>query len=100
MAADRDGLAPAAARDLRQPWFSSPAEMQADIIIGNIKRLCEGSGTSLENVVRLQQFHTDISEFYSVYKFCEHNLAGRPLPFSAVHRSGHVALPGSTLVTG
>ena len=98
MAADRDGLAPSAARDPRQPWFSSPAEMQADIIIGNIKRLCEAAGTSLENVVRLQQFHTDISEFYAVYKVWEHHLAGRPLPFSAVEVPAPLPLPGATVL--
>ncbi len=98
MAADRDGLAPSAARDPRQPWFSSPAEMQAEIIIGNIKQLCEAAGTSLENVVRLQQFHTDISEFHAVYKVWERHLAGRPLPFSAVEVPAPLPLPGASVL--
>jgi len=98
MAADRDGLAPSAARDPRQPWFSSPAEMQAEIIIGNIKQLCEAAGTSLENVVRLQQFHTDISEFHAVYKVWERHLAGRPLPFSAVEVPAPLPLPSASVL--
>jgi enamine deaminase RidA (YjgF/YER057c/UK114 family) len=98
MAAGRDGLAPSAARDPRQPWFSSPAQMQADIIIGNIKRLCEAAGTSLENVVRLQQFHTDISEFYAVYKVWERHLQGRPLPFSAVEVPAPLPVPGASVL--
>ena len=98
MAAERDGLAPSAARDPRQPWFSSPAQMQADIIIGNIKRLCQAAGTSLENVVRLQQFHTDISEFYAVYKVWERHLAGRPLPFSAVEVPAPLPVPGANVL--
>jgi enamine deaminase RidA (YjgF/YER057c/UK114 family) len=98
MAADRDGLAPSAARDPRQPWFSSPAQTQADIIIGNIKRLCEAAGTSLENVVRLQQFHTDISEFYAVYKVWERHLQGRPLPFSAVEVPAPLPVPGASVL--
>ena len=98
MAADRNGLAPSAARDPRQPWFSSPAEMQAELIIGNIKRLCEAAGTSLENVVRLQQFHTDISEFHAVYKVWERHLAGRPLPFSAVEVPAPLPLPGASVL--
>src|SRR5712691_2857853 len=84
MAADRDGLVPAAAADPRQPWFSSPAQAQAEFIIGNIARLCEAAGTSLANVVRVLQFHTDIGEFYPIYKVWEHRLDGRPVPFSAV----------------
>jgi enamine deaminase RidA (YjgF/YER057c/UK114 family) len=98
MAADRDGLAPSATRDPRQPWFSSPAEIQAEIIIGNIKRLCEAAGTSPENVVRLQQFHTDVSEFYAVYKVWERHLAGRPLPFSAVEVPAPLPVPGASVL--
>jgi len=72
--------------------------MQADIIIGNIKRLCQAAGTSLENVVRLQQFHTDISEFYAVYKVWERHLAGRPLPFSAVEVPAPLPVPGANVL--
>ena len=98
MAAARDGLAPSAARDPRQPWFSSSAEMQAEIIIGNIARLCEAAGATLANVVRVQQFHTDIGEFYAVYKVWERHLAGRPLPFSAVEVPAPLPLPGATVL--
>jgi len=98
MAADRDGLAPSAARDPRQPWFSSPAEMQAEIIIEKITRLCQAAGTSLENVVRLQQFHTDISEFHAVYKVWERHLRGRPLPFSAVEVPAPLPVPGASVL--
>ena len=98
MAADRDGLAPSAARDPHQPWFSSPAEMQAEIIIGNIARLCEAAGTSLTNVVRVQQFHTDIAEFYPVYQVWQRHLAGRPLPFSAVEVPTPLPVPGASML--
>jgi len=98
MAADRDGIAPAAAADPRQPWFSSPAEAQAEFIIGNIARLCEAAGTSLANVVRVQQFHTDMREFYPVYKVWERRLDGRPLPFSAVEVPSPLPVPGATVL--
>jgi enamine deaminase RidA (YjgF/YER057c/UK114 family) len=98
MAADRDGLVPSAAHDPRQPWFSSPAEMQAEVIIGNIARLCEAAGTSLENVVRVQHFLTDIAEFYPVYKVWERRLAGRPLPFSAVEVPAPLPVPGASVL--
>ena len=98
MAADRDGIAPAAAADPRQPWFSSPAEAQAEFIIGNIARLCEAAGTSLANVVRVQQFHTDLREFYPVYKVWERRLGGRPLPFSAVEVPSPLPVPGATVL--
>jgi enamine deaminase RidA (YjgF/YER057c/UK114 family) len=98
MAADRDGLLPSAAVDPRQPYFSSSPETQAEAIIDNITRLCEAAGTSLANVVRVLLFHTDIREFYPVYKVWERRLGGRPLPFSAVEVPGPLPVPGATVM--
>ena len=98
MAFDGHGLAPSAAADPRQPYFSSPPEAQAEFIIGNIARLCEAAGTSLSNVVRVLQFHTDIREFYPVYKVWERRLGGRPVPFSAVEVPSPLPVPGATVL--
>ena len=98
MAIDRDGLVPSTAVDPRQPQFSSAAEAQAECIVGNIARLCEAAGTSLANVVRVLQFHTDIGEFYPVYKVWERRMGGRPLPFSAVEVPSPLPVPGATLM--
>ena len=98
MAVGHDGLVPEVAQDPRQPWFTSSPQMQAEFIIDNIARLCEAAGTSLANVVRVQQFHTDIREFYPVYKVWERRLGGRPLPFSAVEVPAPLPVPGATLL--
>jgi enamine deaminase RidA (YjgF/YER057c/UK114 family) len=98
MAIDRDGLVPAAAVDPRQPHFGSSPEAQAEAIIGNIARLCAAAGTSLGNVVRVLQFHTDIAEFYPVYKVWERFLGGRPLPFAAIEVPGPLPVPGATVM--
>ena len=98
MAIDRDGLVPHAAADPKQPYFSSAAEAQAEFIIGNIAKLCEASGTSLRNVVRILQFHTDLAEFYPVYKVWERKLEGRPVPFSAIEVPSPLPVPGATVM--
>jgi len=98
MAIDRDGLVPDAAADPKQPYFSSAAEAQAEFIIGNIAKLCEAAGTSLRNVVRILQLHTDLSEFYPVYKVWERKLEGRPVPFSAVEVPSPLPVPGATVM--
>ena len=98
MAFDGQGLASSAATDPRQPQFSSSAEAQAEFIIGNIEKLCEAAGTSLSNVVRVLQFHTDIGEFYPVYKVWERRLGGRPVPFSAVEVPSPLPVPGATVL--
>ncbi len=97
MAVGRDGLVAGAARDPRQPQFSSPAEAQAECIIDNVSKLCEAAGTSLDNVVRVLMFFTDIDEFYPVYKVWERRVGGRPLPFSAVEVPAPLPVPGATL---
>jgi enamine deaminase RidA (YjgF/YER057c/UK114 family) len=98
MAIDQNGLMAHAAADPRQPHFSSPAEAQAEVIIGNIAKLCEAAGTSLSNVVRILQFHTDIREFYPVAKVWERHLGGRPLPVSAVEVPAPLPVPATTLL--
>jgi len=98
MAFDGAGLAPSAATDPRQPQFSSSPEMQAEFIIGNIEKLCAAAGTSLANVVRVLQFHTDIREFYPVYKVWERKLGGSPVPFSAVEVPAPLPVPGATVL--
>ena len=70
--------------------------MQAEFIIDNAERLCEAAGTSIANVVRVQQFHTDIGEFYPVYKVWERQLGGAPLPFTAVEVP--LPMPGATIL--
>jgi enamine deaminase RidA (YjgF/YER057c/UK114 family) len=98
MAFDGHGLAHSAATDPRQPQFSSSAEAQAEFIIGNIAKLCEAAGTSLSNIVRVLQFHTDIREFYPVYKVWERRLGGSPVPFSAIEVPAPLPVPGATVL--
>jgi enamine deaminase RidA (YjgF/YER057c/UK114 family) len=98
MAFDGQGLASSAAADRRQPNFSSSPEAQAEFIIGNIEKLCAAAGTSLANVVRVLQFHTDIREFYPIYKVWERRLGGRPVPFSAVEVPAPLPVPGATVL--
>jgi enamine deaminase RidA (YjgF/YER057c/UK114 family) len=98
MAIDHDGLVSPARVDVRQPFFSSSSEAQAECIIGNVERLCAAAGTSLHNVVRVQQYQTDLAEFYPIYKVWERHLGGRPLPFSAVEVPGPLPVPGATVL--
>jgi len=98
MAIDQDGLVATAGVDPRQPWFSSPAEAQAECIVDNVEKLCEAAGTSIHNIVRVQQFHTDLGEFYPVYRVWERRLGGRPFPFSAVEVPAPLPVPGATVM--
>ena len=96
MAADGDGRM--AAPDARQPHFAQPAGDEADAILDAAARICAAAGTSLENVVRVQQFHTDIADFYAVHQAWGRRLPGRPIPFSAVEVPGPLPVPGCSVM--
>lgn len=98
MAVDENGLASAAETDPRQPWFQSTASAQAAHILDNVEKLCAAAGTSLGNIVRVQQFHTDISEFYPVHSVLKRRLGGGPAPFSAVEVPYPLPVPGCTVL--
>ena len=96
MAADGEG--PLAAPDPRQPHFGDPAGEQADAILDAAERICAAAGTALENVVRVQQFHTDLADFHAVHQAWRRRLPGRPIPFSAVEVPGPLPVPGCSVM--
>jgi enamine deaminase RidA (YjgF/YER057c/UK114 family) len=98
MANDENGIVDGAGFDGRYPYFNSTAERQAECIIQNAQKICEAAGTSLDNVVRIQQFHSDLHEFYPVYAAWQRHLPDRPLPFSAVEIPGPLPVPGCTVM--
>lgn len=98
MAIDENGLAEEAKTAPGQPWFGSSAAAQGRCIIDHANRLCEAAGTSITNAVRIQQFHTDMAEFYPVYQAWEEALDGAPVPFSAVQVPAPLPVPDATLL--
>jgi enamine deaminase RidA (YjgF/YER057c/UK114 family) len=84
MAVDRTGLVPAARPDPRQPFFGSSIRTQMEHILDRAEQICEAAGTSLRNLVRVQQFHTDLHDFYPAYRAWHERRNGQPLPFSAI----------------
>lgn len=98
MAVDTEGLAQEAEIDVRQPNFQSSVRAQADCILRNAQKICEAAGTSLSNVVRAQQFHTDLRDFYEVHRVWQEHLPGQPIPFSAVEVPSPMPVPGCNLL--
>ena len=96
LAIDRDGLVNAARVDPAQPLFGSSVQAQMDYMLGNAQKLCAAAGTSLANVVRIQQFHTDLKDFYPAYQVWEQYLPGQYLPYSAVEVP-FLPVPGCTV---
>ena len=84
MAVDEAGLVEAAQISPAQPYFGSTVQAQMDVLLKNAQKICLAAGTSLANAVRIQQYHTDLRDFFPAYQMWERHLPGRYLPFSAV----------------
>ena len=98
MAVDERGALAAAARmDPGQPYFGDAAELQTDYMLAQAERLCAKAGTSLTNVVRAQQFHTDLAGFNGAWRAWQRRLPGQHLPFSAIEVPA-LAVPGAVVM--
>ena len=97
VAADEGGLVEAGRVDPRQPYFGSSIEGQMAYLLDAAEKTCQAAGTSLANVVRIQQFHTDLAEFHSSCKVWQSRLPGQPLPISAIRVPQPLPVPGCTV---
>jgi enamine deaminase RidA (YjgF/YER057c/UK114 family) len=70
---------------------------QMDHILGAAERLCRKAGTALANVVRAQQFHTDLADFDGAWRAWDAWLPGQYLPFSAIEVPA-LGVPGARVM--
>lgn len=97
MAVDAKGALVQSARiDQQRPYFGSAVELQMDHILAQAERICRKAGASLANVVRVQQFHTDLNDFHGAWRVWDRHLPGCYLPFSAIEVPS-LAVPGAVV---
>jgi enamine deaminase RidA (YjgF/YER057c/UK114 family) len=75
----------------------SSLETQMDYLLDLVDRACHAFGTSLANVVRIQQFHTDLAELTPACEVWAKRLPGVPLPLSAIQVPAPLLVPGCTV---
>jgi enamine deaminase RidA (YjgF/YER057c/UK114 family) len=97
VAADADGLAKRARLDPCRPYFGSSIEGQMEHLLSVADAVCRKAGTRLENVLRIQQAHTDLHEFYGAARAWQNRLPGVPLPISAFQVPAPLLVPGCTV---
>lgn len=94
---DGQGNAVGAREAAAFPYVGAGAQAQMRQILQAADRICQSAGTSLDNVVRVMQFHTDLGDFYPAYRVWQEFLPGRPIPFSAV-RVESMPAPGCAIM--
>lgn len=98
MAVDASGaLAPEACINPLQPHFGSAVHLQMDHMLALAQRICQKAGASLANVVRAQQFHTDLADFNGAWQVWRRHLPDQYLPFSAIEVPA-LAVPGAVVM--
>ena len=97
VAADAQGLVERARLDPRQPYYGSSIEAQMEYLLAVADAVCRRAGTSLANVVRIQQMHTDLAEFYPACQVWHRRLPGVPLPMAAFQVPAPLLVPGCTV---
>ena len=81
----RDGaLVPQAQTDATQPFFAQPVKAELREILDQAEAICRAAGTSLQNAVRIQQFHSDLADLPAALEVWSEAMDGAPLPLSAV----------------
>jgi enamine deaminase RidA (YjgF/YER057c/UK114 family) len=81
----RDGSLVAEAKaDATQPFFAQPVKSELREILAQADAICRAAGTSLQNAVRIQQFHSDLADLSATLEVWSDAMHGLPLPLSAV----------------
>ena len=98
MAVDAGGaIANEVRTDPRLPYFGSAVQMQMEYMLARAQRICQKAGTTLANVVRVQQFHTNLADFNGACRVWQQHLPGHYLPFSAIEVPA-LAVPGAVVM--
>lgn len=72
-------------------------EAQMVYLLDAAETACRRLGSALDNVVRVQQFHTNLAEFEPSLAVWGRRLGGRALPISALQVPGPLLVPGCTV---
>jgi enamine deaminase RidA (YjgF/YER057c/UK114 family) len=84
MAVREGSLVPEARTDATQPFFGIPVKAELREILRQAEAICRAAGTSLQNAVRIQQFHSDLADLPAALEVWSDAMDGMLLPLSAI----------------
>jgi enamine deaminase RidA (YjgF/YER057c/UK114 family) len=80
------------------PYFGVSSRAQMNYIVEATKSVCAAGGTSLDNIARIHEFHTDLNEFYPMHRAWQEALDGAPVPFTAVRVPATMPVPACSVI--
>jgi enamine deaminase RidA (YjgF/YER057c/UK114 family) len=96
-----DGAGPVAAVRTGQAlrYFGVVARAQMQHIVDSIKAVCAAGETSIQNLLRIHQFHTDLADFYPMHRPWQDALGGSAVPFTALRVPAPLPVPACSVIT-
>lgn len=94
LAADSHGLAREVQINPNFPFDNQPAKVQMRYVLKNVRAICEAAGTSLENVVHRQAFHTDLNDFAASFEAWSEHFSQVPPASTTMEIGGPLQVPG------
>lgn len=89
MACDDDGAVAAVRNTAALGHLGVPARAEMTWLLSHARRICEAGGTSLENVTRAMQFHTDLSDFSGSLDAWRREGGIKAVPYCATRMRAH-----------
>ena len=95
---DATGLAAAARIDPEFPFIGSPGRLQANVILENVRAICEEAGGSLGSVVKVQTFLRDFAHFDGVNEQWKQAFPDNPPAWNVVQVGAPLPVWGATMM--
>lgn len=93
----KHGVAPEARVDPNFKWYGSDIHKQTEYVLRNCEQVLKAAGSSLDNVVKAQVFHTDLNNFYQFDRVWK-RFFPEPPPRTTLQTDGDGLLVPGTLV--
>ena len=94
LAADGNGLVPAARPNPKLPWYGSPVKREVEQVLTNIEAICHAAGGSLSDVVRSQTAFLDLGDLHPAFEVWGDAFPCDPPTNMSAMVSGPMPVPG------
>jgi enamine deaminase RidA (YjgF/YER057c/UK114 family) len=98
MAVDSAGAIPRVRKTEALRHLAIPARAQMQHIVNSLRVVCGAAGTTLQNVTRIHQFHSDLADFYPMHRPWQDALNDAPVPFTAVRVPTPLPVPACSVI--
>jgi enamine deaminase RidA (YjgF/YER057c/UK114 family) len=97
MAVDGDGLVERGRGNPDFPYNTSAGRVQMEVILDHVEAVCRAAGGSLQDVVRVQSFFTDLVDFDGAHAAWTSRFTTDAPPTWTICQVSHTAVTGSVL---